>query len=91
MAVINTFACRQPYNPPIAKTNLGYLVVDGTIISGQDSTIINLSRTQNINDSIYFINNPETGAAVSVVGANGDTYSLFETKMLGKCELINSA
>jgi Domain of unknown function (DUF4249) len=78
LALINGFACRQPYFPPIAKTNLGYLVVDGTIISGQDSTVINLSRTQNINDSIYFSNNPETGATVSVVGASGDSYNLFE-------------
>jgi hypothetical protein len=78
LALINGFCCRQPYNPPNIKSNLGYLVVDGTIISGQDSTIINLSRTQNLYDSIYFINNPETGATVSVVGANGDSYNLFE-------------
>jgi hypothetical protein len=72
------FSCRQPYLPPIKKADLGYLVVDGIIINGQDSTIINLSRTQNVNDSIYLIHNPETGAAVSVVGANGDSYNLNE-------------
>src|SRR5579862_291507 len=78
LSLIFVFSCRQPYVPPIAKANLGYLVVDGTIIGGEDSTIINLSRTQNINDSISFVNNPETGAMVSVVGANGDLYNLLE-------------
>jgi hypothetical protein len=78
LALINAFACRQVYNPSIQKSNLGYLVVDGTIISGQDSTVINLSRTQNINDSISFVNNPETGAILTVVGASGDSYNLFE-------------
>ncbi|HEX4372916.1 MAG TPA: DUF4249 family protein, partial [Puia sp.] len=78
LLLINCFCCRQPYLPPIGKANLGYLVVDGVIINGQDSTIINLSRTQNVNDSIYLVNNPETGAAVSVIGANGDSYNLNE-------------
>jgi hypothetical protein len=77
LIVINGLSCRQPYNPPVAKMNLGYLVVDGTIISGNDSTIINLSRTQNITDSNY-VSNPETGAVVNVVGASGDMYGLTE-------------
>lgn len=77
LIIINGSHCRQLYNPPVAKTNLGYLVVDGTIISGNDSTIINLSRTQNITDSSYVLN-PETGAVVSVVGASGDVYGLSE-------------
>jgi len=69
--------CRQPYNPPIPKTNLGYLVVDGIIISGPDPTVINLSRTQNLTDSAY-VNIPETGALVSVIGQNSETYPLSE-------------
>jgi hypothetical protein len=77
-ALLNGFACRQPYLPPVAKADLGYLVVDGIIIDGQDSTIINLSRTQNITDSTYRVSNPEPGAVVSVVGANGDSYNLTE-------------
>ncbi len=69
--------CRQPYNPPIPKSNLGYLVVDGIIINGPDSTVINLSRTQNLTDSA-FVNNPETGAFVTVVGQNSEIYPLTE-------------
>lgn len=77
--LVNGIGCLQPYYPPVSKANTNFLVVDGTIISGQDSTIINLSRTQNINDSLYyFASIPETGAVVTVVGQNGDTYALIE-------------
>jgi hypothetical protein len=69
--------CRQLYNPPVTRANLGYLVVDGIIINGQDSTIINLSRTQNIADS-NFVPNTETGARISILGQNGETYGLTE-------------
>jgi hypothetical protein len=76
---VNNFYCRQPYNPPALAGGFHYLVVDGTIISGNDSTIINLSRTQNVTDSIYnFSSVAETGAVVSVVGASGDSYLLTE-------------
>src|SRR5580704_11583634 len=71
--------CRQPYYGPINKANLGLLVVDGIIINGLDSTIVNLSRTQNINDSATsFSSIPETNAIITVVGENGDIYPLFE-------------
>jgi hypothetical protein len=70
-------ACKQPYLPPVAKSNLGYLVVDGIIINGQDSTIITLSRTENITDTVY-VPIPETGALVTVVGQSNDSYVLNE-------------
>jgi hypothetical protein len=69
--------CREPYNPPISNSNLNYLVVDGIIINGQDSTIVNLSRTDNISDS-NFVPHPEFGARVTIIGAQGETYPLIE-------------
>src|ERR1700688_5022234 len=70
-------ACKQPYFPPVAKSNLGYLVVDGIIINGEDSTVINLSRTRNLTDSNYTISF-ETSALVNIVGTNYDVYALKE-------------
>jgi hypothetical protein len=72
----NAFCCKQVYVPPNIKGGAGYLVVDGTILNGQDSTVINLSRTQNITDS-NFIPLPEPGATISIKGSNGDTYLLI--------------
>jgi hypothetical protein len=77
LIIANLVCCKQAYLPPVAKSNLGYLVVDGIIISGQDSTVISLSRTQNIADTIYTIN-PEPGALVSVIGQNGESFPLAE-------------
>ncbi len=37
--------CKKPYDPPAIKSNGSYLVVEGVINSGADSTTIKLSRT----------------------------------------------
>jgi len=66
--------CRQTYLPPVTQKNYNYLVVDGYIINGNDSTIIKLSRTTPISDSIP--PSPEVGAQVSVVGEQPDIYTL---------------
>lgn len=69
--------CMQAYNPPIRSSNLKYLVVDGIIINGQDSTIIKLSRTQNITDS-NFVPAPESGAQCTIIGQQGESFPLIE-------------
>jgi hypothetical protein len=69
--------CRQTYTPAGTGSIKNYLVVDGIIVDGQDSSIINLSRSQNLSDSAFTLN-PETGAKLSVVGTAGDTYNLSE-------------
>lgn len=68
--------CRQTYLPTVSKNNNNYLVVDGFIANGNDSTIITLSRTTPISDSIYSVSEP--GAQVSVVGDQGDVYFLTD-------------
>src|ERR1700722_17573378 len=78
LPLINGLSCRQPYFPSVAKSNLNYLVVDGTILNGADTTTITLSRTQNLTDSSYVLTG-ETGAQVSVIGENAETYPLIET------------
>lgn len=73
-----TAACRKPYAPkPIIALN-SYLVVEGVINSGSDSTIITLSKTVNIADnaSLAF----ETNARVAVESEGGINYPLQEFK-----------
>jgi hypothetical protein len=77
LLIIFWSGCKQQYFPPVAKSNLGYLVVDGIILNGQDSTVFKLSRTKNLTDSTY-TQTPETGAQVSVVGQNSEIYPLVE-------------
>src|ERR1700761_8117053 len=68
--------CKKPYSPKIVASNANYLVVEGVINSGQDSTIINLSRTINISDTLKA--NPELGAQVLVENDQNVTYSIPE-------------
>ena len=44
--------CRKPYLPPVIATNSNYLVVEGVIDPGRDSTTIRLSRTVALSSTI---------------------------------------
>jgi Domain of unknown function (DUF4249) len=73
---VNSLSCIQPFNPPASQAINNWLVVDGFINAGSDSTNIRLSRSQTLSDTNYvFI--PENGATVSVVGSNNVTYPLL--------------
>jgi hypothetical protein len=76
LAFATSTACKKPYNPPISSTTGNYLVVEGVINSGSDSTIIKLSRTVKLttNNAI----NPELGATVAVQGDQNLSYRLTE-------------
>ncbi len=69
-------ACKEKYLPSIIKLSTGYLVVEGVIVANNDSTIIKLSRTSNISDTL--LPHPEAGAKVSVAGETNDRYDLTD-------------
>ncbi|MEJ7677077.1 MAG: DUF4249 domain-containing protein [Segetibacter sp.] len=74
---INT-NCKKSYNPPAIRVDNRFLVIDGTLINSPDSpSIITLSRTVRLTDTT-FISSPETGAALSVEGSNGDIHNFAE-------------
>jgi hypothetical protein len=43
--VIAATGCKKPFNPIVLSTSNSYLVVEGMINSGSDSTFIKLSHT----------------------------------------------
>jgi hypothetical protein len=69
--------CKKPYNPPAITAPGSYLVVEGIINAGTDSTIIKLSRTVNLLAATTI--NPETGAIVAVQSSTNISYPLTET------------
>ncbi|HTE00486.1 MAG TPA: DUF4249 domain-containing protein [Mucilaginibacter sp.] len=68
--------CKKPYNPIIADTNSNYLVVEGVIAPGQDSTFFRLSRTVNVSTKQSF--KPELFAQIAVVSDANTSYPLQE-------------
>jgi hypothetical protein len=68
--------CKEVYTPPAIKNNPFLLVVDGIVISGNDSTIITLSRTRNLADTAPSVK--ELNAKVSVLGVSGVEYPFTE-------------
>jgi len=76
IVIATALSCKKPYNPPVPTIATGYLVVEGVINSGPDSTFIKLSRTVSIQTKNSI--NPELHAAVSVQGDQGFSYALTE-------------
>ena len=69
------FGCKDVYNPPLKNSTTNYLVVEGNIIAGNDSTFVHLSRTTKVNDTSG-ISKPETNASIAVESEDGESYSL---------------
>jgi len=70
------FGCREAYTPPQITANSNYLVVEGVINTGTDSTIFKLSRTVRVNAKTTTQN--ETHAIVTVESDANASYPLKE-------------
>ncbi|HEY2580602.1 MAG TPA: DUF4249 domain-containing protein [Mucilaginibacter sp.] len=76
--IICMIGCKKPYNPPVIASSMNYLVVEGVINAGSDSTVIKLSRTVNLSSNNT--KNPERGAILTVESDQNSVYPLTETK-----------
>ncbi|MGZ3752416.1 MAG: DUF4249 domain-containing protein, partial [Mucilaginibacter sp.] len=65
------------YLPPAIAAGNSYLVVEGVINTGQDSTIIHLSRTVPLSSTVG--TNPELSAAIVIESDANGSYSLTES------------
>ena len=68
--------CKKPYAPSIISASNSYLVVEGLINTGTDSTDIKLTRTVKLSNSSSPA--PEFSAIVTVEADNGSIYPLQE-------------
>ncbi len=64
--ILAFFSCKKPYNPKIVSSPNSYLVVEGVINLSNDSTVIKVSRTFNLDSKVT--SRPELGAIVTVEG-----------------------
>lgn len=74
---IAAMGCRKAYSPKPITAAGSYLVVEGVINTGADSTIIRLSRTVALSSSASL--KPENNAIVSIMSDAGAGYTLLET------------
>jgi len=77
-AVIIAAGCKEQFPFPESAVSKNYLVVEGFINSGNDSTHIKLSRTVRPNDNVLI--GAERSAHVLIESENGLSYPLTETK-----------
>lgn len=73
---IVVICCKKPYAPTAISSPNHYLVVEGTINTGQDSTIFKLSRTVNLSGQTS--SNPVLQAQVAVLDNQNGSYPLAE-------------
>ncbi|MBS1527585.1 MAG: DUF4249 domain-containing protein [Bacteroidetes bacterium] len=78
VTVLSAHSCRKLYNPPALTAPNSYLVVEGAINSGADSTIIKLSRTVSVSAGMK--SSPEKNAFIAVNGDQGASFPLTEIK-----------
>ena len=74
--MIIAYDCKKPYAPKAVASDANYLIVEGMINTGHDSTVLTLSRSIKISakkDSM-----PELGAQVTVEDADNKIYPLTE-------------
>ena len=62
--------CKEEYNPPLKNAGYNYLVVEGNILAGNDSTFVHLTRTVDVADTSNV--QPELNATVKVESENGE-------------------
>src|SRR5260221_4171632 len=68
--------CKEKFEPPVTQENLGYLVVDGFLNSGPDTTFIRLSRTKKLTEGTQ--NSTEQNAQLSIEDADGNALYYFQ-------------
>lgn len=74
--LISLVGCKDEFSIPLQTTDKSLLVVEGSLRVGQDSTIITLSKTVNVNEKVNF--KPVLKARLTVEGKNGGANELNE-------------
>jgi Domain of unknown function (DUF4249) len=77
--------CKQRYEAPVKLPLTGYLVVEGVVNSGSDTTILKLSRTTKLDNRTI---QPEKAAQVKLHGEDNSVYALIE-KLAGEYRADN--
>ncbi|HWZ03529.1 MAG TPA: DUF4249 domain-containing protein [Mucilaginibacter sp.] len=75
--IVVSIGCKKPYNPPAISAPGSYLVIEGVINNGPDSTIFKLSHTVNLSSKTTV--NAVSGAVITIESDQNAVYNLTET------------
>ncbi len=75
--LVAMLACKKPFTPTLVTDNTRFLVVEG-VITGNDSTIVHLSRSKKV-DTLRTVF-PESNAVVNIESDAGSSFGLTEIK-----------
>ena len=78
LLLLITAGCRKPYNPPVVSSDNHYLVVEGVVNSGNDSTFISLSKTVKISEDVK--TQPVANSIVTVESEQGGSSYTLQSK-----------
>lgn len=70
-------ACRTPYDPEVPANQTSFLVVEGYLDSEGLRSELKLSRSATLDSELPFV--AETGAAITLNSASGESYALAES------------
>jgi len=76
--IVTLVNCKQTFEPSLPGTETGYLVVEGIINSGNEVTVITLSRTVPLDKKQVL--KAEGGAILTVESSTGVFYNFVESK-----------
>lgn len=79
LAITGVNSCIEPFTPPDTITGQGYLVVDGFLNTGNDTSYISLRRTQDIQDNSRPFNVPDASIYVTTE-QGGAVYNFLHTE-----------
>jgi hypothetical protein len=70
-------SCKERFMPDLPSPGTGYLIVEGNLNAGNDSTVLSLTRSYSLDGNALPVR--ETNAAITVEGADGSTQTLQMT------------
>jgi uncharacterized protein DUF4249 len=78
LLMVSNILCKKAYEPAVLKSDNRFLVINGLINTAPGSaTIIELSRTLNLIDTVVFV--PELHAGITIESKRGSLYPLVES------------
>jgi hypothetical protein len=73
--IVSALSCISPFEPDYKGAEIDLLVVDGSLIKGYETQVINISRSSAVTEPVY---QPESGCKVKIIDGSGNEFPFTE-------------